>query len=405
MNAKKLLAILLSMTLLLGALAACGETLETAPEASPEVTAEPAPTQEPAAEPIEETEEADARTQAILDALAAARESHDPDEVVCTVDGQDVTWDLYYYLLSDELLTVIYYMGGLPEDYGEALTEDMTLQDYLLETAEAKAKYYTIAHTEAVERALGLTEEQEQEIEEYIGELVESYGGEEALIAAMAEANLTPDLFRTILRSNEELTALMEFLYGANGEKLSEAEVLDWAAQQGYIRVKHILYYFQNEDGSEMNDEEKAALRERAEATLAELRAIESNAELANAFHERMNADSGDLGGLISFQDGYTFTSGTMYPVFEEAAFALEEYALSDIVESDSGYHLILRLPLDTECVTMDQDANTGEYMTLRQSAANDLFSRALAGWMEEAEITWNEVFKNLDLNALFAAE
>ena len=406
MNTKKIFAMLLALAMLLSLLSGCGQSEETATDAgnAADSAGDAVDSTGDAQENENSFAEVDALAQAVEAALAKARTSHDPDEVVCTIDGQDVTWEMFYYLLSDELMTVIYYTGGLPEDYTKALTEEMTLEQYLKETTLAKAKYYVLAHTQALERDLSLSEEQEQEIEDYMTHLVEQYGSEEALQEAMTESNLSSGLLRSLLRSNTELTALMDSLYGAAGEKMSQEDVLNWAAEQGYIHIKHILYYNYNDDGTEMDEEGKAAQKEKAQAALEELRAIQDNAVLAERFHEKMNADSGDVGGLMQFQNGYTFTSGTMFPVFEEAAFALEEYALSEVVETQSGYHIILRLPLDTEDVTMNQDSNTGMYMTLRQSAANDLFSRDLAGWMEQAVVEWSGSFENLDLNELFGA-
>lgn len=399
---KKTLAILLTLALLLGALSACATT-----------TAEPEETEAPTGETAEETaapedgeaaEETDEFSEAVLTAFANAFAKHDPKDIVCTVDGQNVDWQLYYYLLTDELLTVIYYLGDLPSDYTMALTEDMTLEQYLNDTVVAKAKYYALANAKAEELGVGLSEEAEQEVEEYIANLTEQYGGEEALAAAMAESNLTIDLFRYILRSNESLSALMQTIYGEAGEKMSDEDIIAWANDEGYIHVKHILYYSANEDGTEMDEEAKAELKAKAEAALAELQTLSGDPEaVAARFDELMNAESGDAAGLIMFPGGYTFTENApMYESFVKAAFALSEYELSDIVESKSGYHLILRLPLGAEDITLDQDANSGNYMTLRQTAANDLFAATLARWMEEAEVTWSEGFAEPDLNALF---
>ncbi|MBP5539221.1 MAG: hypothetical protein J6X69_05270, partial [Bacteroidales bacterium] len=55
----------------------------------------------------------DATTQAVLD---MADEAYGPDTLVCTVDGEPVTWPTYFYLLSEELQTLAYYTGGLPEN-------------------------------------------------------------------------------------------------------------------------------------------------------------------------------------------------------------------------------------------------------------------------------------------------
>ena len=82
---------------------------------------------------------------------------------------------------------------------------------------------------------------------------------------------------------------------------------------------------------------------------------------------------------------------------------ALEEYALSDIVESSYGYHIILRLPLDPDGATLSQNSGTGEYMTLRADAANELFNAMLLDWIETAEVEWKDDFGTMDYNELFA--
>jgi hypothetical protein len=53
----------------------------------------------------------------------------------------------------------------------------------------------------------------------------------------------------------------------------------------------------------------------------------------------------------------------------------------------------------------MEQDSNTGDYLSLRQCAANELFNRELLSWIGDAEVEWESGFENLDLNALFAVK
>ena len=92
-----------------------------------------------------------------------------------------------------------------------------------------------------------------------------------------------------------------------------------------------------------------------------------------------------------------------MVTEYEDAAFALGDYGLSEVVETSYGYHILLRLPLLADGMTMDQDSGTGAYMTLRQSAANDMFNTALTGWINDAEVVWTSPeFEQLDFNALF---
>ena len=344
----------------------------------------------------------DATTQAVLD---MAEEAYGPDTLVCTVDGEPVTWPTYFYLLSEELQTLAYYTGGLPENYDDMLTEDMTTGEYLTDMTLYKVKYYTVAHTRAAAAGVALDEEAVAGLEDDWTRMQEYYGGEEQFQELLDEAHLTKGTFLYLIRCTRELDALMDSVYGDQGEKMAPEDVIAWARDGGYIRVKHILYYFYDDAGQPLDDAGKDEQRQLAAATLAELQALQGDAEALEArFDEIMNADTGDVGGLAQFPEGYTFTEGTMYQVFEDAAFDLEEYALSEPVESQAGIHVLLRLPLDTEGLTMDQDANTGEYMTLRQCAANDLFSLDLADWIDNAQVEWAPGFEELDLKELFDA-
>ena len=412
---KKTLSILLALALTLGLLTGCGGTkeAETEPAAVPETDAAPA---DEAGEDAEDTEDAEipeveapdmeAAYAAFTEAIQKGRTAFDPDTVIATVEGQPLTWKMYYYFITGGLQEVVYYLGEIPADFSEKVFDETSWQDYFSDSASKEALYYLLANSKTAEMGVELSEEQKARINGSWEDMLSRYDSEEALLADMEEACLDKELLLYLIESNEKLTALMTSLYGENGEKLTDEQVLAWAAERGYVRTKHVLWSFLGDDGTALDDEGKAALKKRLEGVLAELQQLlGDDAALEARFDEIMKAESADPGGLESFPAGYTYTEGTMVPAFEDAAFDLTDYEISDLVETNYGYHILLGLPLDPNGLTMDQDANTGEYMTLRQSAANEMFTSQLVTWINDAKIEWAEGFENLDLNTVFHGE
>jgi len=79
--------------------------------------------------------------------------------------------------------------------------------------------------------------------------------------------------------------------------------------------------------------------KEDALKTITEIKEkIDGGAEFADLAAEHSDCPSGSRGGDLG-----EFGKGQMVPEFETAAFALDVDQLSDVVETDFGYHLILR--------------------------------------------------------------
>jgi peptidyl-prolyl cis-trans isomerase D len=92
------------------------------------------------------------------------------------------------------------------------------------------------------------------------------------------------------------------------------------------IRAAHILL--------RIEDQDEAAVRAQAEDLLAKIRAGADFGELAR--EHSADSATAPAGGDLGF-----FRRGQMVPVFEDTAFALEEGAVSDLVRSDFGFHII----------------------------------------------------------------
>jgi peptidyl-prolyl cis-trans isomerase C len=95
------------------------------------------------------------------------------------------------------------------------------------------------------------------------------------------------------------------------------------------VRASHILVKVEKED----TDTQKAEKRAKAENLLAQLKA---GADFAKTAAENSDCPSKQQGGDLGY-----FGKGQMVPPFEAAAFALKVGQMSDIVQTDFGYHII----------------------------------------------------------------
>ena len=133
-----------------------------------------------------------------------------------------------------------------------------------------------------------------------------------------------------------------------------------------------------------LDDETIAQKKAKADELLQQLRASDDPIAL---FDELMNENSEDT-GLAANPDGYTTSKGAMVPEFEQAALALKEGEISDVVESDYGYHIILRLPLD-----LDQ---------FRSQLIGDKMEQQSNQWLDEYGVKTNEVYDQIDPEAFW---
>ena len=273
------------------------------------------------------------------------------DTVVARAGEQDITaaqllyWINYgaeLYLVSSGATSV----DDLPWDTD--LGDGVTFADQMKQSALDAAAFYALLPTVAQGEGLSVTQETLDSLEEQRTQMLEQLGGDEtALEHYFWYQMLTWDQMSDMSQRSDLHLQLQNLYYGEGSDEYpTDAEVLSFAQDElGIYRAKHILLMTVDPETREPLDEETIAQKKaQADDLLSQLRAAEDPVAL---FDELMNQYSEDT-GLAAYPDGYTAQKGQMAPAFEEAALALQDGAISDVVYSETtGYHIILRLPLD----------------------------------------------------------
>ena len=290
-----------------------------------------------------------------------------PTDVLLTVNGDEVQASLLCYFLGQACIQTQQYMSS----FGMNLTDMPDMAGDLLEQGVQLSLYHTIVRQKAAELGCLPTDAQMEEVKEGL--------------ADPQLENLIPlwDLTDEAVQFIFELNPYYENLLNAVTHELSEEELEAYLDEQGEFYVKHILLKTTDDQEQPLDEAAVAEKKQLAEDLLAQLQAAE---DMPAKFDELMNEYSED-GGLATNPDGYVFNSeDSLVGGFREAALALEEGQLSGLVETDYGYHIMLRLAFTDE---MKESYQT----TIRQDDLEEQMNQ----WMEEAEVVRADALSTLD--------
>jgi len=187
-------------------------------------------------------------------------------------------------------------------------------QEYRRQNEKAKLKYIEFSNRD-FEDQVSVTDEQ---IAEYYEKHKEKYRKGDQVDIKYLKIDPTK-LEKTISISDSEINNY--YTRNKENEFTEEEEV----------KASHILFKVE----SDASEEEKDKVKAKAEEVLEEAKKPDADfAALAGEYSE--DEGSAKKGGDLGF-----FKRGRMVPEFEEAAFNLESGKISDLVESQYGYHII----------------------------------------------------------------
>ena len=327
---------------------------------------------------------------------------HDKDEKVLRIGEKEECWGDYFYVLYSQCSQIENYFDSMAAYYGmlfhwdDPVEEDAeeTFAETATGTAETLMVQLAALERFAEEHDITLGEDAQAAIEEQkTADRVSALGEDatdEEFREVLRQIYMSDEMYERIVKQNVLYQECFKQLYGENAEKLSDEEALQYLEDKGYLAAAHIL--FKNTDpetGEKLDEEALTARKAELEAVIEELRAIEDEEERAKAFLEKVSELSEDPGSAY-YPEGYTFTEGQMVPEFENAAKELEEFAVSDVVETAYGYHILLRMPLKADAI-VEYNSSTGDARTARMLAANELYGKQLQETADALELSWLE--------------
>ncbi len=176
-----------------------------------------------------------------------------------------------------------------------------------------------------------------QNVTSVIKDTIEMYSAEGSVpyTEALSSFHMTDSVFRLL----SENTVLQSFIYDecfspeSGAAHASDEKILEYA-HSSCTRVKHIFI-----STTDLDEEQKAEAKRNAEEIL-------SMHKEGTPFEELIEIYSEDV--MMNIDTGYYFTrSSSIVPELKERSFELDIDAVSDIVESAYGYHIIKRYPID----------------------------------------------------------
>lgn len=318
-----------------------------------------------------------------------------PDAIVASLNGNGASADLVAYWIGYDvsyLDSYMQYYTGSSLDWDYTLSDGTNITDYIKSNVYSSVKQHLVLENLANKYGVTLTEGQESAMADSDQTYIDQYGSEEAFEEEIAKLGMRRETYDRVARSNYLYQNLYQ-LYNTEGSALyaSDEDLAVYAANQNYITADHILLSTKDlTTGEALTDEQKAEKKALAEEIKQKLDACEGDIDELTALFQELADQYSEDPGRESYPTGYTFTTGSMVQEFEDAAYALSEGEVSEVVESSFGYHILLRLPLDKSAAA---DEVREEY-----------FTNFIAEQVDAATMATSADYDKLDPQALYKA-
>lgn len=296
---------------------------------------------------------------------------------VGTVAGHEVLYEELRYL-------TLKYREAMAATYGETIWDTAESRElYRAELEKAvmdniTSNYAVLALCDEVQ--IKHTEKAiEEAVQKYVQETVDQLGGMKVYREQMESEFLTDHFFRFSLAVSFCETELMYVYTDDLGLiERDEDKIYDMIMGGDFARTLHI--YIENNPGDDV---------EKNRALAQDIRRQIDEGEKFNTLIGRHSEDF-----YMTTTNGYYFTHGEMVKEYEDAAFALEIGAISDVIETADGFYIIQRLEPQTEYVLSNLSTLIDQYQYA-------MLYNMIDEKQTELSLIWNDYGKTLDLTTL----
>ncbi|MCQ2354514.1 MAG: hypothetical protein MJ102_05335 [Clostridia bacterium] len=285
-----------------------------------------------------------------------------------------ITGNMIEFWLSRYKATFLeYYSSSIKAQYGLTSTDDI----WRITDSDSKKTYDQLFTDYIVDNAktylcslylfdkfkLKLSDKDVKEVDEYIDELIEAYGGgdKSELNFMLAKYGANTDILREVLLIEEKVSVLQDYLYGADGvEKIGAAEVEAYY-QKNYVRMKQISIfvnqrpatdekgnYLTDDDGyvkyEEMSTADNEIARSKADEALAKIR-TGTAFETVELEYDENKADDMYINGIYMSAESAYGNDADLQKIYE----TLLEMSVGEVrmVELTHNLTIVQKLELD----------------------------------------------------------
>lgn len=215
----------------------------------------------------------------------------------------------------------------------------------------------TLIDQEAKKAGVSVTD---ADVDAELDKLIKSYPSPEQFQFSLAQSGMSMDDFKDQIRTDLKIRKILEPTITITDEEIKKTyeENKERYATPEQVQASHIL----------------VDKKEDADAILQELK---GGADFATMAKEKSKDGSKDSGGELGY-----FGRGDMVPEFEEAAFKLNVGEISEVVQSQFGYHIIK--------VTDKKAATTPTFEEKKDEIREELFNvqmgQKVPAWIQQIQ-------------------